>query len=242
MAIESQQSGTHSSVTSEGGFSMKKNLSIFVLLVILLSATACAFPFVIRSRDDAVKDSVSETVQALIEQTQAAATYTPLPTLTLQPTYTYYPTSHPYYRPQPTAKPCNQAVLVSETIKDGTKFTAGESIEKSWRLENIGTCTWSKDYQLVFDSGDRMSGPKSQDIDETVRPGETVDIIIDLEAPDEVDTYKGYWRLATDDDYEFATVWAQIKVVTEFAVTSVLPDDPHRGRGYYFLLIRQGNI
>ena len=167
-------------------------------------------------------NAVSETIQAVVNMTQTAEANAAIPTWTVQPTYTAYPTQKQPQPPQATPEPCNQAVFVSETVADGTVFDPGESFTKSWRLKNTGTCTWNPDYTLDFYSGDRMSGPKSQDLDEYVKPGETVDIVIDLDAPDDPDTYKGYWKLEDDEGYPFYQVYAQIEVEDVFAVTSVI--------------------
>ena len=40
------------------------------------------------------------------------------------------------------------------TVPDGTRYDPGATFTKTWRLKNIGTCTWTTSYTLVFDSGD----------------------------------------------------------------------------------------
>lgn len=199
---------------------MTKRITIALLIAAFAITIACAFPLV--GSSDEKDNMVAETVQAILQQSQVAATYTPLPTQTPLPTYTYYPDQpHP---PAATAKPCNQASFISETVEDNTEFTVNEEFTKSWRLKNTGTCTWNPNYELVFSSGDRMSGPKSQDLDTYVEPGEYVDIVIDLEAPDESGTYKGYWKLQSDDGEKFYQVYAQIIVEDFFSVTGVTLD------------------
>src|SRR5512143_599465 len=42
------------------------------------------------------------------------------------------------------------------TIPDGTRFAPSATFQKTWRLKNIGTATWTTAYSLVFDSGDRF--------------------------------------------------------------------------------------
>jgi hypothetical protein len=209
---------------------MKRKLSIAVLITALLVATACSFPLISSSSEEAVSNAVAATVQAALQQTKAAATYTPLPTLTPYPTYTpasqYVPPTPPRY---PVVQPqaCNAAQFVRETVKDNTVFEPGETFTKTWRLKNVGTCTWNTGYDFVFASGDRMSGAKVTDLDQRVRPGEYVDLEVDLKAPSSPDTYTGYWKLRSDDGYDFAQVYVQIKVKKAFAVKSVdLSADP----------------
>ncbi|NIP41529.1 MAG: hypothetical protein GWN00_05010, partial [Aliifodinibius sp.] len=37
-------------------------------------------------------------------------------------------------------------------------LTPRTAFTKVWRLQNVGTCTWTADYDMVFISGDRMGG------------------------------------------------------------------------------------
>ena len=206
---------------------MNRTHSILVLAAVLLVSIACTFPLVASNNEDNVANAVAATVQAALEQTQAAATYTPLPTLTPYPTYT--PASQRPNYPQPTYAPqnCNQATFISETVADNTVFQPGDEFTKSWRLKNTGTCTWNPNYSFVFYSGDRMSGAKITDLDEYVEPGETIDILVDMTAPSDPDTYTGYWKLQDDDGINFYQVYVTIKVKDTFAVTRVLLDsDP----------------
>ena len=70
------------------------------------------------------------------------------------------------------------------TIDDGTEISAGEPFQKIWRLKNVGSCTWTSAYDLVFDSGTQMSAPDSQQLTtETVDPGQKIDIAVNLVAP-----------------------------------------------------------
>lgn len=204
---------------------MNKRISIAVLIAALLVATACTFPLFSSQDEDDVADAVEETVQAALEQTRAAATYTPLPTLTPYPTYT--PGSQPNPpapKPSVAPKPCNAAQFVSETVPDGTNFEPGEEFTKTWRLKNTGTCTWNPNYEFVFYSGDRMGGAKTTDLDHYVEPGESIDLAVNLEAPSEPDDYTGYWKLRSDDGEYFAQVYVQIDVEEDFVVTSVILD------------------
>ena len=55
---------------------------------------------------------------------------------------------------------CDWAQFVADvTVPDGTTFAANQTFTKTWRLKNIGFCTWTTSYALVFDSGNSMGGP-----------------------------------------------------------------------------------
>ena len=79
---------------------------------------------------------------------------------------------------------CDWAQFITDvTVPDGTPFSAGATFTKTWRLKNIGSCTWTTSYALVFDTGSIMGGPASVNLPNNVAPGQTVDISINLTAP-----------------------------------------------------------
>jgi hypothetical protein len=78
-----------------------------------------------------------------------------------------------------------------------TKFT------KIWRLQNVGTCTWTTDYKVVYDSGNQMEGPAEVNLPMDVKPGETTDIAVDLYAPGWPGSYIGYWKLKSGNGTSF---------------------------------------
>jgi hypothetical protein len=147
------------------------------------------------------------------------ATSTPLP-----PTNTPLPTNTPIPpTPTDTPIPCNQGQFVKDiTVPDNTEISAGTTFVKTWRLKNTGSCTWTSGYNIVFYSGDAMSGPASAQITNgTVPPGSTVDISVTLIAPTTPGTYKGNWRLRDAGGSTFGigsnasqSFWVQIKSVS----------------------------
>jgi hypothetical protein len=99
-------------------------------------------------------------------------------------------------------------------------FTPNSIFNKTWRLKNIGACTWTGDYRLVFAEGERMDGPSAISLSENVDPGETVDLTVELVAPDEPGRYRGYWLLSTASGDLFGIssnaeepFWVEIKVI-----------------------------
>jgi hypothetical protein len=125
-------------------------------------------------------------------------------------------------RPAPTAVTrCNWAQFLGDvTIPDGTEFTPGKTFVKKWRLKNIGTCTWTQDYQLIFNCGAAMVGPTSVSLPAVVPPGSTVDAAVTLTAPAAPGNYTGNWKLANAAGAVFGigsdaqgTFYVNIKVV-----------------------------
>lgn len=162
--------------------------------------------------------SAYETLVAGFTQT-AQVTPTPRPTSTLTrtpipPTRTSTPTA------LPTIGFCNWAQFVNDiTIPDGSEIPAGASFRKIWRLKNLGTCQWTADYALVFVGGQSFNAPLRTRFGETVRPGESVTVSVQLEAPISPENYTGYFMLEDDEGERFGvgadaneSIWVNIVV------------------------------
>ncbi len=93
---------------------------------------------------------------------------------------------------------------MGESISDGTIFSASEAFTKTWTFRNDGYCDWNEDYQLVFKSGNQMSGPDDILFGIEVEKNRLQQLDPDL-APAAVGTYTGYWQLYTDDDVKFGS-------------------------------------
>ena len=94
------------------------------------------------------------------------------------------------------AATCDWAQFIADvTVPDGTTYAPGATFRKTWRLKNIGTCTWNTSYSLVFDVGERMGAPTAVNFPQSVAPGQTVDLNLDMTAPSGVGHYFGYWKL-----------------------------------------------
>jgi len=95
----------------------------------------------------------------------------------------------------PTATPiCDLGKFITDVnIPDGTVMTPSQAFTKTWRLQNIGVCSWTG-YSLVFDAGDAMGGAASSAIGTSPSNG-TVDVSVNLTAPATPGNYRGYWRI-----------------------------------------------
>lgn len=119
---------------------------------------------------------------------------------------------------------CDKAQFVADvTIPDGTSFERGTPFVKTWRLKNVGTCTWTTGYSLVFSSGEKMGGPDSVSLPYNVAPGQTVDLTVNLTAPSSPGAYRGYWKLQNASGVVFgigytasSSFWVDIKVTNPF--------------------------
>ena len=184
----------------------KKNLLLITIAILAVSA-ACSLPFRIQRSGSFIATAVEETMQALSEKISPSATAIPPLTGGLP-----LPTATPTAPSSEITDPCYQALLVGETVPDGTTYNAGQSFTKRWVLRNTGSCTWKSNYRLVFSGGDHMSGADSVLVNKSVAPGGQIEFQVDLKAPNEAGTFTGYWKMKADNGISFAKIWVQIKV------------------------------
>lgn len=118
--------------------------------------------------------------------------------------------------------PCDLAapgVPIDITVPDDTILDPGKTFTKIWRLRNIGTCTWTKNYSAAFFSGDQMGAPVAVSMAGDVAPGQSVDIAIDMTAPQDSGKFQGNWKLSNAANVLFgigpngnSPFWVRIKV------------------------------
>lgn len=101
--------------------------------------------------------------------------------------------------PTTDAAAVNKAEFVADvTVPDGANFTPGETFVKTWRIKNTGTSTWGTGYLLVYAKGERMGGPETLALPSSVAPGQTVDLSLNLTAPDKLGSFTGFWQFRSD--------------------------------------------
>ncbi|OGO25860.1 MAG: hypothetical protein A2W33_08395 [Chloroflexi bacterium RBG_16_52_11] len=150
------------------------------------------------------------------------ATPTPsnTPTATNTPTPTETPFGATYQTPNAKGSFCNWAQFVEDvTIPDNTRIPPDTFFIKTWRLKNIGYCTWTEDYALVFVNRDQMGARNRIPINKEVKPGETVDLSVQLKSPTISGFFQGNWMLSDDEFKRFGTgekadgvFWVRIQV------------------------------
>lgn len=175
---------------------------------------------------DLLATAAAETVAARLTEAAAAIATTPSPAEPTSPGTT--PAA-----PSPSAENTSTATSTSTplvcrdhlrfvedvTIPDGTYFASGESFTKTWRLKNDSNCTWTTAYALVFDSGNVMGGIAVVPLLSEVPPNASVDISVNLKAPQNNGSYRGNWMLRNDRGVLFGTgaaadkpFWVEINV------------------------------
>ena len=101
--------------------------------------------------------------------------------------------------------------LADVTVPDNTQMDQGEAFEKTWQVENTGSCAWSEDTVLAFVGGDQMGAPEAVEVF-GLEPGGKVDISVPMEAPAEDGSYTGEWQLRSGDTLFGGQLWVKIVV------------------------------
>ncbi|HEX2994548.1 MAG TPA: NBR1-Ig-like domain-containing protein [Anaerolineales bacterium] len=205
------------------------------ILALAVAVLACRGPFAGSSPQpaatlDALYTAAAQTLSGM--STQAVATqFSPTATLSILPTASSTPvvvntfTSVPPLTSAPVTL-CDAAAFVNDvTYPDGSNVSLGGTFTKIWRLKNIGTCTWTTSYALVYVGGERFDAPAAVALPTNVGPGQTVDVAVNLSAPNQSGHYRGFWKLRNASNVLFgigpdasSNFFADINV-TGYAVT-----------------------
>lgn len=150
--------------------------------------------------------AAAETLSVMSTQgvTKQPTNISPTPTLSIP---TNSPTAFATYTPVPplqTITRCDAAEFVSDvTYPDGSIVGRGITFTKTWRIKNTGTCTWTTAYDLVFVSGDKLGAKNVIALPTAVSPGRSVDLSVQVTAPNQDGHYRGYWKLRNASDIQF---------------------------------------
>ena len=107
--------------------------------------------------------------------------------------------------------------MADVSYPDGSKINPGENFTKTWRIYNNGSCKWYEGYTIEYTDGDFMGG-RSVTIPTLTIPGTTVDVGIQLQAPQAPGEYVGYFQLRAPDGTFFGPKLTAKIIVTTDAV------------------------
>ena len=207
----------------------KKRTTQYIFLILLIylsivmgacskqeSATPTLDPVLIQTQ--AVATFAAGLTQTSLAQPTATSTLTPSPSPTETATPTVTPTPAPVILP---TNSCNVLTFISDVnIPDNSKLAPGQIFTKTWRVENSGDCAWEEDYQVRFFSGDTMGG-KTLTLGKIVDPGDEVNLSINLTAPLIIGAYTSNWRMTDDTGAFFGdSFYVMINVVEGATVTT----------------------
>lgn len=180
--------------------------------ILALSLSACAASISNSATQTQAVVSIYTAAAQTIEAQAALATATPQPSSTPVPSQTLTPTVT--QTPPPTSIPptspmqnyCDNALFISDvSIPDNTVMAPGQAFEKTWAIQNTGTCTWSESYAITFVSGDIMNG-ETRTINQKVISQQQANISVKLTAPGTPGTYTGFWRLTNGKGAPFGQI------------------------------------
>ncbi len=131
---------------------------------------------------------------------------------------------------------CNQAAAgnpIDVTIPDDSLISPGQSFIKTWKLVNAGTCAWTTSYSASFFYGDQMDAPDSVPLQEGVPPAQSVEISVEMLAPESPGSYQGNWKLADSAGVLFgigpngdSPFWVRIIVAESLTATPTATSGP----------------
>ncbi|MCC6261287.1 MAG: hypothetical protein IT311_10530 [Anaerolineales bacterium] len=190
-----------------------KSSATLLTLALFVAACAPATPIEPTPDVNAIRTSAAYTVVA--ELTLTAALFTPT---AMPPTETFTPeppteTATEAFTTDPTqaalgtpAALCDNLSFdpasVDVTIPDGTPMTANQEFVKTWKIKNIGNCTWGEGYGLVYAYGERMSGEPVK-LTAAVLPGQEVDVTVNFKAPGKIGEYTSAWQMGNASGITF---------------------------------------
>jgi hypothetical protein len=184
--------------------------STFVLLIFALLLTACgASPTPSEPTPDiaAVRTSAASTVVS--QFTLTAAVFTPVPATATEKQATVSPEATATQTTLPVAQVTNaegtvvvlcdkyswDIATVDVNVPDNTTMSPGQDFVKTWKIKNIGSCTWDAGYKLVFSYGDEELKGEAQPLSAAIAPQQEVEVSVQFTAPDLPGTYTSYWTL-----------------------------------------------
>ena len=128
---------------------------------------------------------------ATVAPTEPATAVPPEPTATQLPTPAAAIAT-------PTAACAVRVRLDAINIQPDTIVSPGASVVAYITLRNSGTCTWPQAIKMIFAEGDSLEAPGSFPV-AALAPGEKIQFIVPMTAPEELGTYQTVWELRQAD-------------------------------------------
>jgi len=156
---------------------------------------------------------------------QPTATFTPPPTATNTQFATLTILGNAGTPVSAPTSSCNNSSYVSDvTVPDGTVMAPGQTFPKTWLVRNSGTCTWLATFKLGFGYGNPMGG-QATPIGKEVKPGDQIEVTVNLIAPAAAGDASGVWRLMDDKGAFFGTNLSVVIKVVGAAAKSPTPTE-----------------
>jgi hypothetical protein len=99
-------------------------------------------------------------------------------------------------------KVIHQARFVKESFGDRFPVFAGHRFTKTWTFRNGGDATWPEDTLFIQTNGDDFNASPFN-VKGPVKPGQEVDISIEMSAPKQAGNYIAFFRFVHGDNNRF---------------------------------------
>ena len=205
-----------------------KTILIAGMITMLLALSACgsgtqATPTPTGVSIASVYTSVAQTMTEQAAASTPTDTLMPSDTPTMEMTPTITPTLSTIM-PIATSVSgqCDNSAYVSDvSFPDNTEVLPGQTMVKTWKVQNTGSCTWNTNYSLVFLDGTQMGGA-STNITASVDSGYQINVSVTLTAPTTTGTYTSRWILANAGGTNFGA-WLSITIVVSNSAPTLTP-------------------
>jgi len=106
--------------------------------------------------------------------------------------------------PTNTPNPCvvGSRVVSDVTIPDNSVIQPGTQFQKTWQVQNTGTCIWVNTYGIVNINNTPLGAQSPSSIPQ-IAPGQTSNISVNMIAPQQPGSYRSVWQLRAPNGYTF---------------------------------------
>uniref|UniRef100_A0A224Z178 Protein containing BRCA1-IG and UBA4 domain n=1 Tax=Rhipicephalus zambeziensis TaxID=60191 RepID=A0A224Z178_9ACAR len=114
----------------------------------------------------------------------------------------------------------SMTLIKDVTIGDGEAVPPNTRFVKTWRIQNTGDTDWPPACSLKFVGGDHLGHMNRVSV-ESLRPGHTTDVSVEMSSPGKPGVYQGQWRMCTMGGQMFGEVIWAILTVAEGGLLAV---------------------
>jgi N-acetylmuramoyl-L-alanine amidase len=115
--------------------------------------------------------------------------------------------------PRTSAPPAGAQFIQDVTFPDNAPVYVGQTFTKEWRVKNNGGAAWPKGTVLAFVKGDQLGAPPAVPLP-SAPPGDSVNLKVQLTAPQSPRPIAGYWQLQDGSGNAFGDpLWFRLTVV-----------------------------
>lgn len=109
--------------------------------------------------------------------------------------------------PTNTPNPCvvGARFIGDVNYPDGSQVQPGTNFQKTWQVQNTGSCIWISSYGILNVRGGSFGAPSPSSIPYT-QAGQTVNISVNLTAPQQPGYYTSAWQLRAPNGVTFGPV------------------------------------